>query len=332
MSKNANPTLIGAFVLGAAALSVVLVVVLSAGRLFQKTHRFVLIFNESISGLDVGAPVEYEGVRVGTVTDIRLYSDLEREELFIPVFMQIEPGRITYIGSDRQIRTAEELCASFIQHGLACQLQSQSFVTGKKKIQIVKKDPATLPPMTDQRLEEIQLPTVRSSLEEISSKLGDMPLAAIADQVNVTMEGISALVNSPALQQAVTNISLTLGEVATLAASMRQTLSEDGELMTDVVTALTDISEAADSIKELGRQLNDQTLPNTERLLADSLAKMVEVLDEMTGVLQRSRPMGRDAYETLEEFRATAQALRRALEYVQQNPDSLIKGKSTQEN
>ena len=155
MSKKANPTLIGAFVFGAIVLSVGLIVTIGSGQLFRKSYDFVIFFDEAVSGLDIGAPVEYEGVRVGTVTDIRIVSDVEHQELYIPVFMQIEPDRITYVGSGDSISSPEEICESFIEHGLACQLQSQSFVTGKKKIQIVRRNEQPLLPMTDRGLDVV---------------------------------------------------------------------------------------------------------------------------------------------------------------------------------
>ena len=57
MSKSANKTLIGAFVVGATALLLLAIAVFGSGKLFQTTSRYVLFFDGSISGLSVGSPV-----------------------------------------------------------------------------------------------------------------------------------------------------------------------------------------------------------------------------------------------------------------------------------
>ena len=53
MSKSANKTLIGAFVVGATALLLLAIAVFGSGKLFQTTSRYVLFFDGSISGLSV---------------------------------------------------------------------------------------------------------------------------------------------------------------------------------------------------------------------------------------------------------------------------------------
>src|SRR5574342_1297040 len=85
MNKKISPTLMGAFVVGALALLVIAIIALGSGRLFRKTYEFVLFFQGSVNGLNVGAPVKYKGVEIGSVTDILL--QLEK----------VEPGRIPVI-------------------------------------------------------------------------------------------------------------------------------------------------------------------------------------------------------------------------------------------
>ena len=63
VSKKANPTLIGAFVVGAIVLVVGAVTILGSGRLFRKTYEFVLYFEGSVSGLREGAAGEVQGRR-----------------------------------------------------------------------------------------------------------------------------------------------------------------------------------------------------------------------------------------------------------------------------
>ena len=65
MSAKTHPRLVGAFVLGAVALVLAAIVLLSSGGLFQERPRFVVFFPGSVKGLQTGSQVTFRGVRVG---------------------------------------------------------------------------------------------------------------------------------------------------------------------------------------------------------------------------------------------------------------------------
>ena len=92
MSSKANPTAIGAFVIGALAIAIGGVVALGGGKFFKDTTTYVMFFDSSVSGLRVGAPVEFRGVNVGSVTKI-LGTIGEDLEIQIPVYVEIGEGR-----------------------------------------------------------------------------------------------------------------------------------------------------------------------------------------------------------------------------------------------
>ena len=93
MGRQANPTLIGAFLIGAVALIVVGILVFARGQFLTEKRTFVLYFDGSIKGLKVGAPVDFQGGR-GSVTDIGVQYLGDREEFRIPVFIELEWDRI----------------------------------------------------------------------------------------------------------------------------------------------------------------------------------------------------------------------------------------------
>ena len=75
MAKQANRMMIGGFVVLAVILMAASLVVFGSGKFFQKTNKYVLYFDESVTGLSVGAPVLFKGVPVGSVTKIILEAD-----------------------------------------------------------------------------------------------------------------------------------------------------------------------------------------------------------------------------------------------------------------
>ena len=97
MSKQASPTLIGAFVVGAIALVVVGLLVFGGGRFFADRVTWVTYFPGSVKGLRVGAPVNFRGVRIGEVTRIQVLYDEKDGSMLIPVVMQVLPEQITVI-------------------------------------------------------------------------------------------------------------------------------------------------------------------------------------------------------------------------------------------
>ena len=67
MSKQVSPTLIGSFFLAALGLVILAILMFGGSNYFEKKHQFVLFFHEenNLNGLNIGAPVKLEGVKIG---------------------------------------------------------------------------------------------------------------------------------------------------------------------------------------------------------------------------------------------------------------------------
>ena len=98
MSKQANKTVIGFFVVGAIALVVATVLILGSGKVFKKTFTAVCYFEGSVGGLNIGAPVVFRGVRIGSVKEVILRVDSKKLIFTIPVYIEIEPDEIEQYG------------------------------------------------------------------------------------------------------------------------------------------------------------------------------------------------------------------------------------------
>ena len=132
--KKPHPAVVGAFVIGAIALLILAALAIGGRGLFERKLDCVAYFDENIGGLDVGAPVEYEGVRIGTATDIRIELNLDTGQFYRPVRFQIEPSRIRFEGGDADSAATTFLERLVTDHGLRAQLANQSLLTGKLKI------------------------------------------------------------------------------------------------------------------------------------------------------------------------------------------------------
>jgi paraquat-inducible protein B len=72
VKTKVSPAVVGLFVLGALVLGLVALFSFGGINFFSRPERFVVYFDESIHGLDLGSPVKLRGVRVGRVVNIGL--------------------------------------------------------------------------------------------------------------------------------------------------------------------------------------------------------------------------------------------------------------------
>ncbi|MGH8068193.1 MAG: MlaD family protein [Candidatus Entotheonellia bacterium] len=136
MGRRANPTLIGAFLVGALALIVIGILVFARGQFLTEKRTFVSYFDGSVKGLNIGAPVDFKGVRVGSVTDIRVDYMTNEGEFRLPVFIEIEPDRISQVGVRKTREERLNLYQGMIERGLRAQLGTVSLVTGQLYVQL----------------------------------------------------------------------------------------------------------------------------------------------------------------------------------------------------
>ena len=308
MSKKANPVAIGAFVIGAIALLVMGIVVFGSGRLFADTTPFVLYFGGSVDGLNVGSPVRFKGVEIGSVTSIRL--DLG-DEARIPVWIEIDNRRIIDRAGQSFTRDPARLTAE-IDRGLRAQLNTQSIVTGLLFVQLDYHPdmPATfvLPPA--ERAQEI--PTIPTTLEQaqqvatdIIAKLREVDFDAFSRAVREAIEGINRAVNAPGLQ-------------ATLEA-LPQTLAN--------------VDKALTSVQQLATNLDQRTGPLVASLQAASDRSTVAVeqaratLSSMQKLVDPGSPLAGQLSSVLDELRNTARSVRLLADYLERNPAALIRGR-----
>src|SRR5262249_3736648 len=131
MAKRSNPKLIGVFVVGAIVLVIAGVLAFGGMQLFTQKGKFVLFFQGSLAGLNVGSPVTFRGINIGSVTNVVIQYDIATQHLRIPVFIEIDPTELQVYGGERNpIKNLQAL----VKRGLRAQLQTVSLVTGQTSI------------------------------------------------------------------------------------------------------------------------------------------------------------------------------------------------------
>jgi paraquat-inducible protein B len=235
MNRKTNKALIGAFVVGAVVIFAVGLSVIGSGKIFRTTRKFVLFFDGSIKGLNVGAAVNFRGVKIGTVSDIRLVLNPQDYSVFIPVVIEIDPTIITGI---KETFPNPKGYLRFVERGMRARLDILSFVTGQLVVSLdfYPDKPARFVGLSK---EYPEIPTLPSPIDELSKTLNDLPIKQIAEKTERAIEGIERFVNSDDFKESAHSINLTLKDIREL------TVFELYELN----SALKEIKEAARSAR-----------------------------------------------------------------------------------
>lgn len=361
MSKKASPTLIGLFVVGALALVVIGVTAFGSGAFLSNRPKYVLYFEGTVAGLSVGAPVAFRGVRVGTVSDIRMYFSPNNLSIRIPVIIEIDPGKITNMegkfgGSDE----VSEVVAELVNKGLRAQLKLQSLVTGQLYVDFdfypEKKAVFVTAQFEDADIKHPELPTIPSDMEEITKTLEKIPIESLVYKAIDAVDGIERIVNSSEVRDGFTALGGALKHIGDLVENINKDvvpLIADGQRLMQSANGLA--ANADKAIVGVGENL-EHTVAEAEKLvrkmesIVENLnARITPVADEIQaaaedaraalnqarqtliafdGMTRKESPMGHQVYNALEEVAAAARSIRNMAEYLERHPEALIQGKA----
>jgi paraquat-inducible protein B len=161
----------------------------------QSPQTYQLIFKDSVRGLVPGAPVEFRGIPIGEVADVRAQIDLKTFEFSVPVTISLDPRRLGVrviqgmSGADLE-RVRRKLIDAMVNHGVRAQLRTGNLLTGAV---FVAFDffPSAPPATVDWSQTPVQLPTVPGQLEmmetkitSVINKLDKLPLQQIGDELS----------------------------------------------------------------------------------------------------------------------------------------------------
>jgi paraquat-inducible protein B len=351
MNGRASPTAIGGFVLGAAALVVAGITYFGSGQFLAEKHKFVLYFSGSLTGLQVGAPVNFRGVKVGSVSDIVVRYDTRDHSVRTPVYIEVESDRIEDVGDGPATTDAARIVNMMIEEGLRAQLAIQSLVTGQLAVQL-DFDPNAPLILVGADPDHIELPTVPSRLEELERTIAKLPVDELIEELRSAVQGVDAFVHSDNTKEAIRSLDETLDEFAALARHIGSRVDPVANSIEETAATARDaLNRAADSIASTEAALNE-TLAEI-RSLADSADSRIEpVVTSFQAAAESARlslEQFREAAATandliaensalhyelvraLGELSAAARSVRVLADYLEQNPDALLRGKTAPE-
>jgi paraquat-inducible protein B len=260
---------------------------------FTTKVPYLVQFDESVRGLSPGAPVEFRGMRIGTVSDVGLQLDVATESVRIPVTIEIEPQRITFTGSTKDNPydgTPYVLMESLVERGLRAQLQPGNLLTGQMLVDLGF-HPNAAPAKLDHSGEYPEIPSVPSEIDALTAsasgiltELASLPLNELVQELRATVQGANQLVTSPQTEETLDALKATVTNLQTLVQTVDQRL---GPLLTQA----------------------QGTLASAEAMVGSN------------------SPTRYDLNATLKELAGAARSIRVLMDYLERHPEALLRGK-----
>jgi len=326
VSAKTHPRLVGAFVLGAIALVLGAVLVVSSGDWFAKRSRFSVFFPGSVRGLNHGAAVTFRGIKIGEVQEVKAILTGKPEPLiaieavveFDREIVEVPSGMTSpYAALD-----APALAKALIERGVRGRLQSQSLLTGQKYVEFdfLPGEPARFSNLTTRYPE---LPTTPTAMEKMGDKfeqfagsLAELPLDKMLEDMRQALKSLREFLDAPELRGTLRKTDRAMGELTPTLEDVRGTLAR----------ARQHLDTLASEVKETGGATR-KTLGEVRRTL-ESAERTLGRLENMTNGADEARLA---ATEAIVELERTLKALRNLVDYVQTHPEAMVLGKERKE-
>jgi paraquat-inducible protein B len=339
MSKKANPTVIGAFTLGAIGLLAAAVVIFGSGRFFTRHTHAVAYFEGDIQGLTIGSAVDLRGVQVGTVTEIGIRLDLDTMKPLIPVYMEFDSNHFDVKGAKETKDGAalqfahEQLLKRAVESGLHARLATQSLVTGQLIVEL-DLDPNEPTTFVGADPSTVEIPTSDSDIQKLKNALGRLPLDRLADSALRVLDHADRLISSPeipVLLQSLTHASNNLDRLLTslntdldpLVTNLHQTMGSARDTLADAHGALGEMRTALAT----ANHLMTTSIDEAARGATVTLQKADKALADADSLIGATSPQRYDIDQTLRNLSAASRALRLFSEDLQRKPNNIIMGK-----
>ncbi len=266
---------------------------------YTKKLQYVMFFESSVRGLSIGAPVEFRGIRVGSVKDVRLEFDSEATAFRIPVLVEIEPERMVQQDSDPLV-APEGTLAHLVQRGMRARLQTGNLLTGQLFVDLSMQPPETPIVLVGSETRYPELPTIGSAnletitqaAERFMTKLAKVDIDLVGKELQSTLEGASKITNSP-----------------------------------DLHVAIVDLRFALASLRGAVGKMDESNIKETINSGHVALKRLGTTLELANKVLDPNSPLHYNLIQSTGEFEEMARSIRSLVDTLERHPNAIIFGK-----
>jgi paraquat-inducible protein B len=333
MSRKVSPFAIGVFVVVALTIFLGAFLFLFRGNFSHNGMAFVLYFNSSLNGLDVGSPVKFKGVRIGSVRKIEVAYDAESSSVLTPVIVEIDT---TIFSPSAQILSKvdrNKFYQSQVTSGLAAKLSMESFVTGKLFVELDYYRPNKVRFYVKNKTNFSQIPTVASEIEKFISgadniikQFSKVDLKTISKRLVSILSNVDDQLQGSNLREVIHNLSNAAMSVQNFFNSdkMQGLIERFSTAMVDVRAFLGALSQAVERFEgSVGMVMVD--IGQASRKFSDTCEHVSELIGPHSDFRENAKECLRQATKML-------RLLRCFLDLLNRTPNALFAGVNYEEN
>ena len=340
---------IGLFVIVGSFLIVTAIVVLGSGLLQQDKAYFETYFDESVSGLSVGSPVEFRGVRIGVVDKISFIRDeydvlgppsaISKYEHYVIVLCAVPRENLPGVSYEQRVAYLENM----VSRGLRIRLTT-NLLTGQAYLQADYLDPGRFQKLDiGWEPEHLYIPTapselttLKDSIDKVLYRLQEIDI----DKLVIAVESVLASLDEAIAGARVGDISKETRELLAEARKKIEKLdTEKISLATQQALESVDRAVVDVNIPALGRELQSlvmeirQTNANLQKLLAspepvsgssnlpEMIARLNKTLYRIDKLISTEKPQ---IDVMLANFKEISENLKTLTENLKQHPSDLL--------
>jgi paraquat-inducible protein B len=336
MKTKLSPAVVGVFVLGAFAIGLIALLAIGSFSLFSKPERFMVYFDEGISGLDEGSPVKLRGVRVGHVVGISIRYDKETGKSLAAVVCELNKGAIKdEQGANMNVSDRGAL-QGLVDKGLRAQLEISGLATGLLFVELDFMDPAKYPDTsTKSEVKYVVIPSAPSEISEFQASASS--LLSNATTVLARMQEIDFKGLSDELKKLVVEARLRLDGVdfKGLANQWKRTGESVDALARspDTIHSIENLNRTLEAVQNSIGKLDTQVDSNGTELRAtliqarEALATFNSAAQSARVIINAQQNFGVDATRALERVADAAESVQHLADFIERNPNALISGR-----
>lgn len=306
---------------------------LAAQRLNREVQPAVTYFDESVQGLEVGAPVKYRGVTIGNVRQITFAKENQRvvevrSEIYTDVLDSLGISTPGALGGPKEGETDE----------LRVQLSSTG-ITGVKFLLVDFFDTRTYPePDLGVELPANYVHSVPSTLKSLEDGVIDIAnrLPALFEGVNSLMTGIREALDQadvPGIaaraKSVMDHADGMLAEFDSRNLSVRgiEVLEELDATLTQMRQLVQDLGKGDSSVQSV---LGEIQTAVADARLGETTAALREAADSLGVIADDSRDLPAEVRANLVSLREALSSFRALTDLIERDPGALLRGRSNE--
>ncbi len=257
-------------------------------RRSEEVLELTILFDSSVSGLAVGSEVRFQGIRIGSVSELSAFVVMQDDAQVVRLRtnIAIEPSRLG-LGKNASPEDALELITAYVEDGLRARMITGNILSGSLQVELVQVPNAAPETLVADPLTFPIIPTTKSLITDVAAtaegvldRINELPVEEVMESAIDLMNSIERLTNNDDLRNVPASAIALLDETRNLVSNdditavpsellgavddVRQTVAElntiiagisDQDVVTKLSTTLETANAAVANIEEATRNL-----------------------------------------------------------------------------